>query len=184
MKRCTERSETKPLSEFHRHAQTSDGYRNQCKSCAAAYARKYRAEHKEELAAYHRKHYAEHKEKRDTYQREYNAEHREEVNARSRRWRAENTERAVNISLKHRFDITLDDYNAMLEAQGSSCAICGRTPEEEGRRLSVDHDHETGKVRGLLCNNCNRGIGYLQDNSSLCRLAANYLDTLNKEAVT
>lgn len=182
MKTCTKCDETKPLEEFHRHAQTGDGYRNQCKVCAAVYARKYRAEHKKELAAYHHKHYATHKERADAYQRKYNAEHRKEVNARNRKWRAENPERAVSISLKHRFDITLADYDAMLIAQDGVCAICGKTPWEEEKRLAVDHNHETGRVRGLLCNNCNSGIGYLQDNPGLCRLAADYLDTLNKEA--
>lgn len=74
------------------------------------------------------------------------------------------------------YNITLADYDEMLEAQGGKCAICGRTPEEEGRRLSVDHDHKTGQVRGLLCRNCNAALGFFQDDFHLLRRAINYLD--------
>jgi hypothetical protein len=49
-----------------------------------------------------------------------------------------------------------EDYAAMLEAQGGGCAICGAKPKT--RRLHVDHDHATGKVRGLLCHRCNRAL--------------------------
>jgi hypothetical protein len=52
--------------------------------------------------------------------------------------------------------ITDDDYEALLAAQGGGCAICGNPPKT--RRLHVDHDHKTGKVRGLLCHRCNRAL--------------------------
>ena len=52
--------------------------------------------------------------------------------------------------------VTDDEYARLLEAQGGGCAICGNTPKT--RRLDVDHDHKTGKVRGLLCHRCNRSL--------------------------
>ena len=52
--------------------------------------------------------------------------------------------------------LTLAAYEALLEAQGGGCAICGATPKT--RRLDTDHDHKTGKVRGLLCHRCNRAL--------------------------
>ena len=61
-------------------------------------------------------------------------------------------ERAIN--LRHRYGITEDQYAAMLTKQKGVCLICGRPPLN--RRLSVDHDHRTGRVRGLLCYTCNR----------------------------
>jgi hypothetical protein len=64
-------------------------------------------------------------------------------------------------------------------AQGGGCAICGRTPDDApGRwsRLNIDHDHKTGKVRGVLCHGCNSGIGHLQDDPALLRRAAEYVE--------
>ena len=52
--------------------------------------------------------------------------------------------------------VTVEQYDAMLDAQGGGCAICGNPPKT--RRLDVDHDHRTGKVRGLLCHRCNRTL--------------------------
>jgi hypothetical protein len=52
--------------------------------------------------------------------------------------------------------LSLDDYERLLAAQGGGCALCGRKPKT--RRLDVDHDHRTGKIRGLLCQRCNRAV--------------------------
>lgn len=62
----------------------------------------------------------------------------------------------------------------MLEEQGGVCALCAKP--EAGRSLAIDHNHITGEVRRLLCNNCNRGIGHMQDNPDLLRRAAAYLE--------
>lgn len=70
-------------------------------------------------------------------------------------------------------DLTLDGYDALFAAQRGVCAIC-QEPDPR-RALHVDHDHATGLVRGLLCGNCNRGIGYLRDNLDRIRTAAQYI---------
>jgi DNA-directed RNA polymerase subunit RPC12/RpoP len=75
--------------------------------------------------------------------------------------------------LKTKYRLTLDDYNALLIRQGYVCAICGQ--DDNGRELSVDHCHSTNKVRGLLCHNCNVGIGHFKDNQNLLLLAIDYL---------
>jgi hypothetical protein len=72
-----------------------------------------------------------------------------------------------------KFGITEDDYNEMFERQFGLCAIC-RKPEND-IKLAVDHCHETGKVRGLLCKRCNMGIGLLGDNPDTLISAAMYL---------
>lgn len=89
-------------------------------------------------------------------------------------WRAANPARAKSNELRKMFGITLADYDAMLEAQGGGCAICGK-PRDKHYRLAVDHDHASGKIRGLLCAHCNRGIGHFGDDPKLLRKAADYL---------
>lgn len=75
------------------------------------------------------------------------------------------------------YGITLEDYDEMLEWQGGGCAICGSpVGDGVGRRLSVDHDHETGEVRGLLCSRCNAGLGMFQDRQDLLLRAVEYLE--------
>ena len=78
---------------------------------------------------------------------------------------------------KNKYGITIEDYDRMLEDQGGRCAICRTNdPGGSGSRFAVDHDHKTGKVRGLLCQNCNTGIGLLQDNVLILEQAIRYLN--------
>lgn len=78
--------------------------------------------------------------------------------------------------LKNRYGITEDDYNAMFVKQSGKCAVCSTDFNGSARNMDVDHCHVSGRVRGLLCNNCNRGIGYLQDSPGLLLSAAAYLN--------
>lgn len=72
-----------------------------------------------------------------------------------------------------KYDMTEDDYLEMLEKQNGKCAICGK--EIVDRHLFVDHSHDTGEVRGLLCHHCNIGIGFLRDDVEILRNAIKYL---------
>jgi len=91
-------------------------------------------------------------------------------------------ERKRRYYLKTSFGISVEEYERMHDQQNGLCAVC-RNPEtaidnknsQQVRRLAVDHDHGTGKIRGLLCQKCNMGIGYFQDDPALLREAANYL---------
>lgn len=62
------------------------------------------------------------------------------------------------------------------EAQGNKCAICGKLQDDNSRRLALDHDHTTDEIRGLLCSNCNSALGMAEDNPSVLRAAADYLE--------
>lgn len=78
-------------------------------------------------------------------------------------------------NLKHNYGITVEQWDEMFEAQGGKCAIC-REPETTGKgRLHVDHHHGNGKVRSLLCDHCNRGIGCFRDDPALLSAAIDYL---------
>lgn len=103
----------------------------------------------------------------------------------SREWYRANTDRARTSKFKQLFGITLADYEAMMVAQACVCAICEK-PEtrvdnrtKAPTRLAVDHCHSTGKVRGLLCSMCNKGIGHLKDDIQLLRNAIPYLERHN-----
>lgn len=78
------------------------------------------------------------------------------------------------------YGLTHDDYAAMLDAQGGVCAICSQpetmTYKGNPKSLCVDHDHATGKVRGLLCAACNFALGKFQDDPARLRTAAAYLE--------
>lgn len=76
--------------------------------------------------------------------------------------------------LRLKYDLSLEEFEAMNEAQDGKCAICGQ-PCPIHSRLSVDHDHETGRVRGLLCSSHNVGLGMFGDDPDLLIAAAEYL---------
>lgn len=83
--------------------------------------------------------------------------------------------------LKAKYNITLDDYDNMYSSQDGLCAICGTDePKKNSKSYSfaVDHCHSTGAVRGLLCDQCNTGLGQFRDDPDLLRNAIQYL---NKE---
>ncbi len=75
---------------------------------------------------------------------------------------------------RKKYGITLQDWEAMFDAQHGRCAIC--VIPLGGIKVCVDHDHDTGKVRGLLCNRCNQGLGYFSDDTSVLEGAISYLE--------
>ncbi len=77
-------------------------------------------------------------------------------------------------NLRANFGITVAEYNALLVKQGGVCAICGETCGT-GKMLAVDHCHKSGKIRGLLCFDCNSGIGKLKDDVEMLHRAISYL---------
>lgn len=87
----------------------------------------------------------------------------------------ENPLRARDAYLRQRYGITLAEYREMEQSQGGRCAICGGHQVDGERDLAVDHHHGTGKVRGLLCGNCNRGVGMFADDPALLARAITYL---------
>lgn len=86
------------------------------------------------------------------------------------------TDKYIDSSLKRNYGISLIKYNEMLSSQGGVCRICKKTPQENVRRLCVDHCHKTSKVRGLLCNSCNITIGKMNDDVKLLQSAIDYLN--------
>jgi len=97
------------------------------------------------------------------------------VNKRRRENRQLNAPKKRSSDLKYNYGITSVDYDILLEIQGGVCAICSNI-NRGSKPLSVDHDHLTLEIRGLLCVNCNFAIGSMHDNPVLLRKAASYLE--------
>ena len=89
-------------------------------------------------------------EKYKAYYREYQSTHKHKTVSH-------------DYHLKNKFNITIEKYETILKEQGGVCSVC-RGENPSGNRLAVDHNHETGQVRGLLCHKCNTALGYADDN--------------------
>ena len=107
-------------------------------------------------------------------------------------WYRDNPGRTIankrKFNLATLYGITLQQYEDMLRAQGGVCAICGSAPTmarktQHGGRLTVDHCHDKGHVRGLLCHRCNRALGLLGDDPVILRKAISYLLRTKEGAV-
>ena len=148
MKRCSKCGVEKPLAEFSPRPDSPDGYRRQCRECREGA-------------------------KADWYQR-----NQETVAQKQREWREQNADwykkRQRRNTLRRLYNLTPEQYHDMLDAQDGKCAICQAPPN--GERLAVDHDHATGKVRGLLCRRCNQVLGQFEDRPQWLRAAADYLE--------
>lgn len=81
-------------------------------------------------------------------------------------------------NLRNTYGINLEEWESLFKLQGSVCKIC-KTPKEPSMGWHTDHCHTTGKVRGILCHNCNTGLGKFLDDPKLLRLAVNYLENNN-----
>jgi hypothetical protein len=92
-------------------------------------------------------------------------------------WKSSNPQRMNELALRARFKafgLTTEQYNELVEFQQGACAIC-RKPCVSGQRLSVDHDHETDEVRGLLCKHCNAAMGMLKEDEDIIFNMMEYL---------
>ena len=137
---------------------------------------KYRTEHPDRIKASKKKYYENNKDK---------------FNKQACEWRKNNPEKLSVIhrkaALKADYNITPEQYNQMLNEQHSVCAICGK-PETSinprnnmPRCLAVDHDHNTGKIRGLLCSRCNTALGLLNENKETVSKLVLYLEKFVNE---
>ena len=94
--------------------------------------------------------------------------------AYQKKYAKENPDKVRSKELKRHYGITLDFYKGMLVSQGGLCKICSSPPAEK-RNLCVDHCHTTDKIRGLLCDKCNKAIGLLNDDPILFAKVIEYL---------
>tara|TARA_Y100000310_G_scaffold212376_1_gene213219 strand:- start:4858 stop:5337 length:480 start_codon:yes stop_codon:yes gene_type:complete len=149
-KKCRGCGEVKPFEDFYSHKQTKDGKRTKCKECLNA------------------------------QRKEWQRKNKESSNAKSYEWRKKNPEKWKTIQKRSqdknrrrwRYGLERERYNAMMEDQDGKCAICNHEAD-----LVVDHDHDTSEVRALLCDHCNRGLGYFRHDPRFLDHAAHYIRT-------
>jgi hypothetical protein len=141
------------------------------------YMRRYYAENKERLLeqmeAWRTKNKARHLERA----REYHRANKDAINERKRAHRVENPEHFRNLLLKRQYGMTVEAFERMRADQGGGCAVC-----QKDKPLVVDHDHEDGGVRGLLCNQCNQALGLLEDDCGRFYAAIKYLRQKRSQA--
>jgi hypothetical protein len=116
--------------------------------------------------------YQRHRDRVAKKNREYYEDNRDKMLERQREYYQENKERSRAWSYGRLYGISMEQYEEKAKAQDGKCAICGVQPD----RLDVDHDHETGTVRDLLCRSCNLALGHMRDDSVRMYRAAEYLD--------
>lgn len=124
--------------------------------------------------------YEANKEKVKVYQKAYHEANKEKKNAYSNTYNKANKDKNKAYKLKKTYNLTIDQHNQLFESQSGCCFICNTHQSEFKNALNVDHDHDTGKVRGLLCHHCNTGIGLLNDNVSAIEDARRYLTRHNR----
>lgn len=163
-KACSRCKKAKPLDQFNKESRKKDGRNIYCKVCMKVIRRKWRLTEKGKAS-----------------DRKYAESQKGKLTAKKAdlKYRKNNPVKSKLRHRKHRlkkaFGITIEQYEEMFKKQGGCCAICGDTNIKYGRRLAVDHEHETGKVRGLLCNQCNRALGYFHDSIVNLASAIKYL---------
>ena len=143
---CSKCKQKKSLKDFHKDKARPDGHTYRCKSCLCKYARKYAESHSKQIAEYRNQH----REKRREQGRKYYQKHRKKY---QKYW------------FKYKYNLTLEQRKQLYVDQNGCCSICGIPISYD--KTNVDHDHETGKVRGLLCINCNTRLPIIEDKNSV-----------------
>ena len=184
-KRCSNCGDTKPQNAFSKNKAMKDGYNNNCKSCLATYHESKGKVSKGEAIKYvdnlvnsgelfRCKGCGEDKLADKFYhQRSYGS-----VKLATTKCKSCQSE----YQRLKTFGLTLNDFNSILKAQGNMCAICDidhdvyKSSSYKNKCFAVDHCHTTGVIRGLLCEKCNRALGYFNDNREYLLKAVSYLE--------
>lgn len=157
MKQCSRCKLQKPATDFGKDKRRKDGLRSRCKDCNNTEYREW----------YYNSDGAE-------SSRRYREAHPEQREISRKKWQDENQWR-VNL---RRYGLSPGEYEMLLDDQGGVCKICGALPVK--KNLAVDHCHVTGKVRSLLCGNCNTALGLAGESTSTLLKMIEYLEYWEK----
>ncbi len=196
---CSACGQEKSRDEFYVDLARRDGITSQCKACRSAGRKRYYAANKEKVKARVKAYAARNKKKISDNKKNYYRDNCDVIKEKHKVRYWKNPEKARLISKKSlekikgtvkyqtkirkqvllRFDLTVEQYEDMLRKQNGVCAICKKPESKKYKgkvtRLSVDHCHKTGMIRGLLCNNCNKALGNVFDNVEILQEMVRYL---------
>lgn len=142
---------------FHKAKVNRDGHDSRCKVCRNKLSKEHVNNNKE-------------------YYHKYTKDNSSKASERSKEWRKDK-DKCKDSKLRYNYNITLIEYNEMLESQSNLCSVCDADLSKlPVKNVHLDHNHQTGKVRGILCSHCNLMIGHARDNSTNLRKGADYLD--------
>ena len=161
LKACTVCKIGKVLSDFGPRLRGKNGLNSSCRLCVNTKRHVYRVSNPQKGSSAFKKWY--HKDV-------------EKSRERLRRWRRENPDKSKAVyrrSYLKRYDLTPEAFDSMLKAQGGVCLVCQSL--NGGKALCVDHDHESGHIRDLLCDRCNTVLGLVRENPMLIRSMLLYL---------
>ncbi len=194
MKQCTGCKKVKEVDEFYNSSSTKDGKTYKCKLCLNIESKKWqdanpekrkvkalnwKKDNREKVNKEARERYARNPEHYIAKRKKYYEKNREKELERRRKYARENrgklTQKKREWSLKNIYGITIEQFDEMLKKQKNKCAIC-KTNKPTGKGFGVDHNHRTGKIRGILCHHCNIALGGFKDSPELLREAISYLE--------
>lgn len=165
IKRCSKCKEEKNIDFFNKNKGTKDGYNYYCKKCCGIYSKKHHIKNCERI---------------NKRNKQYRINNPEKVSEANKQWRINNPEKFKEMNkrccLKRDYALSLEEYYKMLENQNGCCIICGTHQDKLKIPLCVDHNHSTGKIRGLLCSKCNRGIGMFKEDIKTFYKIIDYLN--------
>jgi hypothetical protein len=142
----------------------SGARKRQCRECVREYNQSY---------------YAQHASHCDATAAKWAKDHLEQRRSHHSRYRTANKDKVALASLRHHlgreYGLTVEAYESAVSGVEGACEICGEACRTGGR-LSVDHAHDTGDLRGLLCRACNSGLGHFRDDAGLLKKAVSYLE--------
>jgi hypothetical protein len=188
MKTCRQCGIEKELNEFEKHITGKDGHRNICNSCMKIKKHEYfKTNYIPKPKRPPGKWSKENREVLNVTRREYYALTKDLQNEKKRNWRKSNPDKdkfqQFKDSLKRLYNLSVEQFEEMKIKQNNRCAICNNefSTESFQKQINVDHNHETLKIRQLICLQCNHGIGFSYEDVSLIDNVISYLQTTSME---